>query len=266
MKPILPFTFAALATLATVTFAAEDISISHDGNSCNASMHHQVTVGPDFLEVRDENDLAPLIAFSEPDQLAVGDDGLTLTADQQKLMRQYQQQLHHTGEEVSLLAVAAVDVALEGLGIALTALAGPNDPDTEYFLHESSLIRSEVIEKLQHPGDVYSFGTPWVEGVLESTLEEELEPRIAALATRSAGKIAWHAMKAVFTGGGSIEARAEAAAEEAEALVEEKAEALEARADALCAQMESLDTLETELHRAIPELNGLDLIKFDRQG
>ena len=267
MKSLIPFLLTATTTLGSiatpVAFAAADTAeqaITHS-QQCNINIHHQVTVGPGFLEVRDEDSAEPLFAFSAPDQLAIGDTGLTLTSEQQALMTRYQGGLHNAGREVSALAIAAVDVATEGMGIALVALAGPEDADTQSYLAEARSLRDLVAREMEQPGEVFTFGSPWEEGNFSSKFESELEPQISALATRFAGKIAWHAMKAAFTGGASIEERAEVAAEQAEKVVEAKAEVLEARADSLCKQVKELDQLELALHSAIPELNGLELIE-----
>ncbi|WP_406828780.1 DUF2884 family protein [Microbulbifer sp. ARAS458-1] len=266
MKPLLPLVFSAAFTFATVSVpmaaaaTEENKATEAYSRQCNIDIHHQVTVGPGFLEVWDVDSGGPLFAFNAPDQLAVGNTGLLLTAQQQELMEGYQQGLHSAGREVSALAIAAVDVATEGMGIALVALAGPDDSDTRAYLADARRLRDTAAKEMEQPGEVFTYGSPWVEGNFSTKLESELEPQIADLTTRFAGKIAWHAMKAALTGGASIEERAEAAAEEAEKIVEAKAEVLEARADSLCEQVQELDQLELALHKAIPELNGIELI------
>lgn len=231
-----------------------------EAHSCNVDIRQQLTVGPDFMEARDEDDNQPLFAYHAPDQLAVGDTGLELNRQQQELMQTYQQGLHTAGRQVSQIAVDAMDIAMNGVGIALAALAGPDNPDTQEFLQSSEVLREKLLAQTKQQGDVYTFGSPWISDSFEETFEKELEPQIEKLAMKSAGNIAWHAMKAVFTGGASIERDAEAAAEAAEAAIEMKAEKLEARADSLCRQLEALDALEVKLHHAIPALQGLDLI------
>ncbi|WP_231759287.1 hypothetical protein [Microbulbifer elongatus] len=66
---------------------------------------------------------------------------------------------------------------------------------------------------MEKPEEVPAFRSPWQEGNFSTKSETELEPRIEDLATRFAGRITRDAMKAAFTGGASIEARAERAVE-----------------------------------------------------
>ncbi|WOX04352.1 DUF2884 family protein [Microbulbifer pacificus] len=253
------------ASILALPFAAQvqatEINLAGgDEHSCNVDIHQQITVGRDFMETRDEDDNQPLFAYHAPDQLAVGDTGLILDRRQQELMQSYQQGLHTAGRQVSEIAVEAMDIAMNGVGIALAVLAGPDSADTQEFLQSSEALREKLLAQTKKQGDVYTFGSPWVDDVFGETFERELEPQIEKLAAKSAGNIAWHAMKAVFTGGASIERDAEAAAEAAEAEVEKKAERLEARADALCLQLQALDELEVKLHQAIPALQGMELI------
>lgn len=249
-----------LLPLAAQVQATEINLAGGEDHSCNVDIHQQITVGPDFIEARDEDDNQPLFAYHAPDQLAVGDTGLVLNRQQQELMQTYQQGLHTAGRQVSQIAVEAMDIAMNGVGIALAALAGPDNPDTQEFLESSEGLREKLLAQTKQQGDVYTFGSPWISESFGETFERELEPQIEKLAMKSAGNIAWHAMKAVFTGGASIERDAEAAAEAAEAAIEMKAEKLEARADSLCQQLQALDELEVKLHQAIPALQGMELL------
>ncbi|WP_428819976.1 DUF2884 family protein [Microbulbifer sp. MCCC 1A16149] len=260
MKHLLPF-FAVAALSSSVALATEVHIDADNHSSCSVDLHQQVTVGPDFIETRGGDKGAPQIAYHAPDQLAVGDDGVILTPEQQALMQSYQQGLHSAGRDVSLIAADAMDIALDGVGIALSVLAGADDPDTQEFLSSSRALRTKLLVQTQRPGDVYTFGGSWIDHAMGESFERELEPQLEALAKKSAGKIAWHALKAAFTGGASIERDAELAAEKVEKVMEKKAERLEARAEGLCTQLLELDALETDLHRAIPELQGMELLE-----
>ncbi|WP_105102294.1 DUF2884 family protein [Microbulbifer pacificus] len=251
-----------LLPLAAQVQATEINLAGGDDQNCKVDIHQHITVGSDFMEARDEDDHQPMFAYHAPDQLAVGDTGLVLDRQQQELMLSYQQGLHTAGRQVSEIAVDAMDIAMNGVGIALAVLAGPDNPDTQEFLQSSEALREKLLAQTKQQGDVYTFGSPWISDSFGETFERELEPQIEKLAMKSAGNITWHAMKAVFTGGASIERDAEAAAEAAEAAIEEKAERLETRADALCQQLQALDELEVQLHRAIPALQGMELISL----
>jgi len=235
-----------------------------DGNHCNADLNHAVRVGPDFLEVRaDREDEKPRVRFQSPAQLVVDGETVPLDDRQQQLMRDYQGQLHGTGREVLLISLEAVDVALNGMSVALTALAGPDHPDNIELQQTSEEIVRRVEARLNQEGEIYLLGDPDIDGIIEQAVTEEFEPKIEKLAMASAGTIAWHALKAVFTGGRSIEHRAEEVSEEIEQKMELQAEQLERRAEDLCERLENIDHLETEIHKSIPALAAYDIVSID---
>lgn len=245
------------ASLFSAPTAAADIELpAGKGEHCSIDIHGLITVGPDFIETRTEKGSEPIFTFQAPDQLAIGDVGLVLTLQQQELMQAYRSGLHASGREVSYIAVEAVDAVLNGLGAALSALAGPDDPDTQEFFTASKALRQQAYAQIAPPGEVFTFG----DDALGDLLADEITPQIEVLAKKSAGIIAWHAIGAVFTGGHSAKGDAKLASKAAKRAVEGKKDQLEARGQALCKRLYALEDTEQQLHAAIPELKGLDLI------
>ncbi|AMX03629.1 DUF2884 family protein [Microbulbifer thermotolerans] len=235
-----------------------------EGDNCNADLNRTVRVGPDFLEIREDSENADIpVRFQTPTQLVIEGQAIQLDDRQQQLMREYHSQLHGSGREILLISLEAVDLALNGISVALTALAGPDHPNNAELQQASDDLLRRVEARLNEEGEIYTLGDPDIDALIEQTVEEELEPKIAALAADSAGTIAWQALKAVFTGGRSIEQQAEAAAEEAGEKVEQRGKQLELRAKRLCGQLQTIDQLENTLHSAIPELAPYDIINIE---
>ncbi|WP_444902493.1 DUF2884 family protein [Microbulbifer sp. SSSA007] len=251
-----PLAISALIGLGTAAQAHDKIEIHTD--DCNVSLDYSVSVGPDFFIVTPEDDDQQLVYFNSPDRLLVDGNQTSLTPQQQLLMQEYRQQLHVAGRDTLLITLEAVDIAMNGLSIAITALAGPDHPDTLELQQFSADLLQRTEERLNREGEIYQLGASEIGNFVDETISTEFEPRIERLAKESAGTIAWHALKAVFTGGHSIE---EQVTKDAERMVEQRADVIEQKAEQLCTSLETIDQLETEIHKAIPALSNYDLVQ-----
>ncbi|WP_295798618.1 DUF2884 family protein [uncultured Microbulbifer sp.] len=264
--------FSALTLAAPIAATAAEINLTTDENSqCSLDLNHNTRVSAEFFEVMHDDDKQTLrYDANKPRELQVNDRVVPLNAAQQNQLEAYHAGLLQSGRDITRIAIDAVDIAMEGVGIALTTLAGADHPDAVEFRQAADEMRLATRERLQAQEGVYVLGDNWdeeagedIERTIEEIVERELEPRIEKIALESAGTITWHALKAVFTGGASIERDAEQAAEAAEEILEARAEHLESRAENLCHNLTVMDTIETDLQQDIPELKDFDLIELD---
>lgn len=233
------------------------------------SLHHNTRVSADFFEVIHDDDKQSLLYEVEnPQQLKINDEVVTLDAAQQNQLEAYHAGLLQSGRDITNITIDAVDIAMQGVGIALTTLAGADHPDSVEFRQAAEEMRQATRDRLQSENGVYVLGDNWdeeagenIEQTIEQIIERELEPRIEKIALQSAGNLTWHALKAVFTGGASIERDAEVAAEAAEEVIEARALKLESRAENLCHNLTVMDTIETDLQGSIPAIAVFDLIE-----
>lgn len=263
---------SALTLAAPLVATAGEINLtSDDGSRCSIDLNHNTRVSADFFEVVHEDDQQTLrYEASKPRELKINDRVVALDAAQQNQLEAYHVGLLQSGRDITKITIDAVDIAMEGVGIALTALAGPDHPDAVEFRQAADEMRQATRERLHTQDGVYVLGDNWgeeagegIESTIEEIVERELEPRIEKIALESAGTITWHALKAVFTGGASIEHDAEAAADAAEELVEARAKELESRAENLCHNLSVMDTIETDLQSSIPDMKRFDLIELE---
>lgn len=251
-----PLAISALISLGTTAQAHSNIEI--DTDDCNVSLDYSVSVGPDFFEVKPEDEDKQLVYFHSPDKLLVDGNPVSLNPQQQYLMQEYRQQLHGAGRDTLLITLEAVDIAMNGLSIAITALAGPDHPDTLELEQFSADLLQRTEDRLNREGEIYQLGASEIGDFVDETISAEFEPRIERLAKESAGTIAWHALKAVFTGGQSIEKQV---TRDAERMVEQRADVIEQKAEQLCTSLESIDQLEAEVQESIPALGTYDLVE-----
>ncbi|MEW5249522.1 DUF2884 family protein [Microbulbifer sp. 2201CG32-9] len=263
-KPLTNFGLVSCFAVAGSCAWAHNIDLSIDDDvQCSAELRHSVSVGPGFIEARAAaDDPDTLFHYAAPDQLLVDGRKVALNSAQQRLLRQYQQQLHQAGRELTLVSLEAVELALDGVSVALAAL-GADHPDTLDMKQAADALRQRVEDHLNQNGEVYTLDHSETDTFIAQMVDEELEPQVERLARKSASAIAWHTLKAVFTGGGSIDAKAEQMAEEIGHKVERRAERLEQRVEALCSQIAVIDSTEQKLQSAIPALAPYDLVKLD---
>ncbi|WP_226665130.1 DUF2884 family protein [Microbulbifer aggregans] len=263
-----------LLACAPALASADQVSLHSSSDlQCSVNLNHQARIGPTKLELMSENNKETLLySLENPAELSLNGSTLPLNSSQQALLMRYQSGLHQSARDIHAITIDAIDIAIEGLGIALSTLAGEDHPDTLEFWEAASELRLQTEKRLLSAEDTYVIGNDWeghtgleIEKAVNELVENELGPRIEKLATASAGTIAWHALKAVFTGGRSIERDAEAAAEKAEERVEKRAEKLESYADALCQNLIALDSTETELQEQIPQFKKLDFIEITQE-
>ncbi|MFA0809797.1 DUF2884 family protein [Microbulbifer epialgicus] len=252
-----PLAISMLVGLGTSAIAHDGIEINTD--NCNASLDYSVSVGPNFFEVKPESDDKQLVYFGLPDQLLVEGKPIVLGPQQMQLMQEYRKQLHSAGRDTLLITLEAVDIAMDGLSLAITTLAGPDHPDTHELKQFSAELLQRTEDRLNREGEIYQLGNSEIGDYVDETISAEFEPRIERLAKQSAGTIAWHALKAVFTGGQSIE---EQVTEEVEQLLEQRASAIEYTAQKLCSSLESIEKLEIKIHKEIPALGSYDLVEI----
>ena len=110
-----------------------------------------------------------------------------------------------------------------------------------------------------------------VEAVLLcNVLGPEFEQAIEEAVTSSMGSIFSIIGKAMASGEGTFEQRMEAFGqrmerfgEDLEARMDVQAQALEQRGDNMCANLQQLDALESQIQRAIPQMQQYDLIEVN---
>ncbi|GAA5526080.1 hypothetical protein Maes01_02674 [Microbulbifer aestuariivivens] len=258
-KPLL----IAAAMGASGIVCAENLELGDDNEQCNIDISHTVRLGPSSIDVRESAQSSEtLFLYEVPATLMVNGQAIALDVTQQTLMARYYGQMHEASRNLNLLSLLAVDVALHGVGIALTVLAGSDHPNLEELHQAMADVQRRAYQRFSEQDGTYTLGTEGVETFVEEAIGKDLEPRLEQIAMDSAGSIAWGAFKAALTGGRSIERQAEQAAAAAEEAIEGKTEALHAMAESLCRQMEAIDRTETQVHAAIPQLAAYDLVKL----
>ncbi|WP_346837941.1 DUF2884 family protein [Microbulbifer sp. SAOS-129_SWC] len=255
----------AAALVASGPALAHGINLNIDSDSeCSADLHYQLRVGPDSMAAyQEDGSKKPLFAFLAPDQLVVDGKVVPLNAEQQALVQRYRGQLHVAGRQLTDISMDAVELALQGVNIALATLAGADHEDTLEVEQMSAEIHRRAEQRFRGKDEIYTLGDPQIDDFIEETVDKDLEPRIEKLAMKSAGNIAWFALKAALTGGASIDSQAEAAAQKVEEKMEAKGKVLEKNVQGLCTQLQAVDATEREIHTAIPALAPYDIVEMN---
>lgn len=248
-----PLAVVALTLTAVPAIAEQGQTPNID---CNIELNYTLETGPDETTV--SHDGKALFSLNPQQGLFIDSQQYTLDPAQRQLAQQYQTELHQSAKQMVALSLNAVEVAMLGVKVALTALSGEETPNDQ-LAAVLGKARTQVLAKFQQDGDVYRIGANGI-NQLDNVFDEEMEAEIAAALEVSAGQLVWTALKAALTGGATLEHDAEKIAEQMEQNIAQQAEVLVSSAESFCTQVKEVEILETRLQAAIPQLAAYDLI------
>ena len=230
-------------------------------NSCHVQFDNSVAISPDQLSFRNgDNEVYSIVN----NQLFVAGNPVDLNSQQQTLVNTISTNLHQYPSQIQEIALQGINLGRHAM-VMTSGLLG----DKESFeLIDNSLLKAETELKAHFKNQRTFVITPngieglddSIETAMDAAFGEDFEQAIEHAALKSMGKISWFALKAVLTGGESVEHDMEARAEKMEVALEADAEALEHKAEALCHNLEELDQAENALHLSIQSLKDFNLI------
>ncbi len=242
--------------LALLCCAAAHAEIQIDSQDCGVEIDQRYQIGPESLQVFRSVDGAEQFRFDAEAGLVVAGEAVTLDDAQRSLLWRYHGELYAASQETVLIIVEAVELAAGGVQLAM-AILGADELALGAVLQEA---RRQALAELSPQDAVYRLGPGGIDQI-DEVFDEDLERKIEAAALEAGWQLGWRATLAALTGGKSLEARAERLTAEREAALEARGDEIEARAETLCRRLETLVTLETELHRAIPALAGHSMLR-----
>jgi hypothetical protein len=198
------------------------------------------------------------------DQMRIDNKPVSLTDDQQQLLRAYSQQVRQT-------VPAVVDVALEGVELGLTTVSevfyGLLDSEPPASLTNAlSGIRARINEQVRREGnDVYldAAGVSDMDDVMD-TLAPEIEAAVSASLGELFSKLGSTLKDEDVSLTESIARlvhRMDNFSAELETSLQQHAKTLETKADGLCEQLEQLQLAENKFQAVIPAAMPFDLIE-----
>ncbi|SES70052.1 DUF2884 family protein [Thalassotalea agarivorans] len=257
------------AFLATSVFLFSSMVSAHniETDQCDVDLDLGIEITKKHIEFSDNKQ--PVYKIIDNEILLVNDKQVSLTASQQALVKQYSKEIRAVVPQVKDIAVEAVDLAAEGIGIAFTELLGENNGLTDELVAELDAIKVEI-ETRFNEGERLYIDDNGIEGdVFDPEFEQRIEKAVETTVEQSIGKIMIALGTQMIASGGDSEAfetRMEKFGEQIEKDMEARAEIIEQKADQLCISVKKIDALESEMLDAIPELNNQDVFKVEYKG
>lgn len=246
--------------LSGIVFAAGALTpatakMSLNDQSCNVILNYDVTVEPKSLKVSEKGDEKYRI---EMGKLFVEGKQVELTAEQQKLITEYSDEVSRQVPEVIDFVGDVVGMATQAVSMALTPLFGDSAGTQIDKLMVG--IQQRIDTMAYQQGDLFYLGS--TESSLDETFNEEFEQEMEQMITSSLGSIMMtmggHIMSSE---GGSFEEKMNAFASKMENVgkdieqqMESQSQQIEARATEMCDDFDQLMVLENKVRQQIPQM------------
>ena len=246
--------------LASTSVLAHDNSFSSD--SCNVELEGGISISKDSIVITEHE--KPLYKIVNNKELYIDDENIPLSESEQALVTQYSNSIRAVVPEVKVMALNAMDLAVDGVNLAFNELLGEGNTTGQQLTAELSKLRTEIETKF-NDNQTLSFDENGFNG--EEFFGEEFEQRIESLVEttvqNSMGSLLIAVGQELLFAGGSVDAletRMEKFGEQIESEMETRAEAIEIRADELCNSIVKIDQLEEALKQNIDALSDINFL------
>jgi len=265
-------TLAASALICAVTSTSV---FAHE--SCEVNLTAGIKINSqsiEFFEVNKNNDdkstksAVSLYKIVDDNQLIVGAETVSLTAEQKLLVKDYSSSIRNLVPQVKTLAIEGVDLALEGVDLAFTKLLGEGNDVGAELSQELLLVRQAVDSKLSIKNGI-TFGLNGNDSsvIVNDLMGEEFEQRIESAVEKAVMNSMGSLLVALgqemlFSDGNTdtFETRMESFGDDIATEMESRAEKIEVKAEQLCLAVQKIDGLEAQLKISIAEVAHFDVL------
>ena len=260
MKNLLIASSFVLTSISTAVMA-------HDEHSCNVNFDKDLSINSQLVSMKDGS--TELWRINSSGQLWLDGKAVTTDHDTQALLREYQAGIRTQTLETVALVEDALVLAADAVDSVLTELTGDSlqqHPALQTALDKIKTSTESIVVRSGDNIDIYGSRFDNLDDAFGAEFEQAIEEAV----THSMGSILMLVGKAMASGEGNFEQRMEAFGErmerfgeDLEARMDIKAQALEQRGDAMCSNLQALDTLESQIQQAIPQMQQYDLIEVN---
>lgn len=251
--------------LTTLALSSALVSSAVAAVECDLQLQQDVRIEHQQVEVKDG--ARTLYRIDADNQLWIDNTAVALDTGVQHEVEQFADGLR---EELPRL----VETVKRGLSLALDAVQQITTElfDNSEFAQDLSAyleqLKRQFNQHFQHDNGV-TFVSQDADNLLGDELEQELEAMISDSAVKLSGQMMAELGAAMMSGDGDFEQRVEAFAKQLEQKVEaialrmeQQAQALEQNAGEHCERLQQLDESEQKILKAIPALEGAELIRI----
>lgn len=251
---------ASAVLLASTSSFAHDTSFSND--SCDVELVAGIKL--DSAQIAFSKNDNDLFTIKNGDSLYIGGVEQSLSSYQQNLVSQYDESIRAILPEAKVMALDAIDLAVDGVNMAFDELLGEGNTVGQELTAQLTIIKEEVDTKFNSDASFYIdengisggdiFGPEFeqrIEQAIESTIQNSMGSLLIAVG-----------QELLFSGGGAeaIETRMENFGKQIETEMEARGEALGKKAEQLCESVKAIDNLEEALKAEFDSLKSVEIL------
>jgi DUF2884 family protein len=260
--------------LATVLLLSSSTLFAHDlDNSCNINLHAGIQISPHSIQFfkqgsrQQQSKDQAIYKIVNDNRLFIGATERDLSASQQALVHDYATSIRNVIPEVNSVAIEGIDLASEGVTLALNELLGNDNDVAKDLTDELAKVRAEVNLRFNSEQTMY-FDEDGFAGdeFFDEKFEDHIEAVVENAIKKSMGSIliaVGQQMLFANDDGNDFETRMEKFGEQMEQKMELKAASIEKRANGLCQSMAKIDRLEELLKIEMPALAEFNLLSVE---
>ena len=257
MKTLLIAMGFALTSISNAVIAGED-------NSCNINFDKDITMSNELVSVNEAG--TELWRINTQGQLWIKDHAVNTDASTQQLLFDYQAGIRSQTLETVELVEDALMLAADAVSSVFAELTGNtinSNPALQTALEKVKTSTANIVVRSGETINIYGSRFSHIDDAFGKEFEQAIEEAV----TNSMGSIFMMVGKAMVSGEGNFEQRMEAFGErmerfgeDLEARLDIKSNLLEQRGNSICANLQQLDAIETQVQRAIPQMQQYDVI------
>ena len=198
--------------------------------------------------------------------LLVNGKQLDLSAQQQRLVSAYYAGIYAAAPQAAHIATDALRLASTTINEVFSELLGENNSAVAGLTVKLDTLGQQLHNNFYaQDGEIRLRSADFEDGnFLSNEWEQEFEAAIEDVVSNAIGRIMIAIGSELLFNGGDLaafEAKMERFGQDIEQRVEFQTSGIEARANALCQSLVQVDTIETQLQRAVPELANLNVLQ-----
>ncbi|MBU2869912.1 DUF2884 family protein [Colwellia sp. E2M01] len=235
--------------------------------SCDVELSTAVNIDSNKTEFTQEatsNEKAhTLYQIDNGTKLSVAGKTITLTAEQQAIVSQYDKDIRQLVPQVKKVAIDGIDSAIEGVNAGFNGLLGNGNKLVNDLTTELVLIRSQVENNLSIEKGIF-VGTDGIEGedILGKDFEQRIKSSVQNAVVNSMGSILMAiGQQMMFDNGqgGTFDTRVKKFTDNIEQEIATRTEKIEQESNMLCPKIINIDVLEWKLKTNINALANINV-------
>lgn len=250
--------FILIVTLFSSTVFAEQ---------CDINFQYGVIMTPE--QVRFLKHDKTYVQINNQEQLFINGREVELSHEQKQLIAEYTEGIQAIVPQLVSIAIDSVDIGLKAVNKVVGGLTGENSESHQKVQKQFEEMQWRLRKRFNHSDNSY-YVAPQDFDDFDQLFAGEFEKELEQIITTSLGSILMAVGEAMANRDeGSSESRAntfddriEALADDLEVEITTRAQEIETKASEFCKELQTLNTLESEIKTTIPQLTDFNLIEL----